>query len=31
VIPGAGHLSQLEQPDLVNAAVREFCSTHTPR
>jgi pimeloyl-ACP methyl ester carboxylesterase len=31
VIPGAGHLSQLEQPDLVNAAVREFCSAHTPR
>ncbi|MGZ8634973.1 MAG: alpha/beta fold hydrolase, partial [Solirubrobacteraceae bacterium] len=31
VIPGAGHVSQLEQPDLVNAAVREFCSAHAPR
>jgi pimeloyl-ACP methyl ester carboxylesterase len=31
VIPGAGHVSQLDQPDLVNAAVREFCSAHAPR
>ncbi len=28
VIPGAGHVSNLEQPDLFNAAVREFCSLH---
>ena len=31
VIPGAGHVSNLEQPDLFNAAVREFCSPHSPR
>jgi pimeloyl-ACP methyl ester carboxylesterase len=28
VIPGAGHLSNLERPDLVNLTVREFCRTH---
>lgn len=27
VIPGAGHMSTLERPDLVNAAIREFCRT----
>jgi pimeloyl-ACP methyl ester carboxylesterase len=26
VIPGAGHVSNLEQPDLFNAAIRAFCS-----
>ena len=30
VIPGGGHLSNLEQPDLFNAAVREFCRAHPP-
>ena len=25
VIPGCGHVSNLEQPDRFNAAVREFC------
>jgi pimeloyl-ACP methyl ester carboxylesterase len=25
VLPGAGHLSNLEQPGLFNAAVRTFC------
>ncbi len=25
VIPGAGHVSNMEQPELFNAAVREFC------
>ncbi|KGN39209.1 alpha/beta hydrolase [Knoellia subterranea KCTC 19937] len=25
VIPGAGHMSPLEQPELVNAAIRDFC------
>jgi pimeloyl-ACP methyl ester carboxylesterase len=25
VIPGCGHVSNLERPDRVNAAVREFC------
>ncbi|CAN7378607.1 alpha/beta fold hydrolase [Knoellia sp. LjRoot47] len=29
VIEGAGHLSNLEQPDLVNAAIRDFCRRHT--
>lgn len=28
VIPGAGHVSNLEQPDLFNAAIREFCASH---
>jgi pimeloyl-ACP methyl ester carboxylesterase len=31
VIPGAGHVSNLEQPELFNHAVREFCRAHTPR
>jgi pimeloyl-ACP methyl ester carboxylesterase len=30
VIPGAGHVSNLEQPELFNAAVREFCRAHPP-
>ena len=28
VIPGAGHLSNLERPEEFNDAVREFCRTH---
>ena len=31
VIPGCGHVSNLERPDLFNAAVREFCRAHSPR
>ena len=31
VIPGAGHVSNLEQPELFNDAVREFCRAHAPR
>lgn len=31
VIDGAGHLSHLEQPEAVNAAIRDFCRAHTPR
>lgn len=31
VIPGAGHLSNLERPDHFNDAVREFCRAHAPR
>jgi pimeloyl-ACP methyl ester carboxylesterase len=31
VIPGAGHVSNLEQPDAFNDAVREFCRNHPPR
>ena len=31
VIPGAGHVSNLEEPELFNAAVREFCSPRSPR
>jgi pimeloyl-ACP methyl ester carboxylesterase len=30
IIPGAGHVSQLERPDQVNEAVREFCREHAP-
>lgn len=30
VIPGAGHVSNLEQPELFNDAVRQFCRTHSP-
>ncbi|MNL89717.1 3-oxoadipate enol-lactonase 2 [compost metagenome] len=30
VIPGAGHLANLEQPDAFNAAVREFMATFSP-
>ena len=31
VIPGAGHMSSLERPTLVNDAIREFCRAHPPR
>ena len=31
VIPGAGHVSNLEQPELFNHAVREFCRAHATR
>jgi pimeloyl-ACP methyl ester carboxylesterase len=31
VIPDAGHLSNLEQPEQFNEAVRTFCRTHLPR
>ena len=31
VIEGAGHLSNLERPERVNDAVREFCRAHPPR
>ena len=31
VIEGAGHLSNLEQPEQVNQAVREFCRLHSHR
>ena len=31
VIPGAGHVSNLEQPEPFNDAVREFCRAHPPR
>jgi len=31
VLPSAGHLSNLEQPELFNAAVRTFCRAHPPR
>jgi pimeloyl-ACP methyl ester carboxylesterase len=30
VIPGAGHVSNLEQPQLFNDAVRDFCRAHPP-
>ena len=30
VIPGAGHVSNLEHPALFNDAVREFCRGHPP-
>jgi pimeloyl-ACP methyl ester carboxylesterase len=30
LIPGAGHLSNLEQPQRFNQAVREFCRAHPP-
>jgi pimeloyl-ACP methyl ester carboxylesterase len=30
VIPGAGHVSQLERPEEVNKAVRTFCRAHPP-
>ena len=30
VIPGAGHVSNLERPEAFNDAVREFCGTHSP-
>jgi len=31
VLPGAGHVSNLEQPAQFNAAVRTFCRAHPPR
>ena len=31
VIPDAGHVSNLEQPELFNDTIREFCRAHTPR
>jgi pimeloyl-ACP methyl ester carboxylesterase len=31
VISGAGHVSNLEQPELFNDVVREFCRAHPPR
>jgi hypothetical protein len=31
VIPGAGHVSNLEQPEAFNDAVREFCRAHSRR
>jgi pimeloyl-ACP methyl ester carboxylesterase len=31
LIPGAGHVSNLEKPELFNKAVREFCREHSPR
>ncbi len=31
VIRGAGHVSSLERPEEFNAAVREFCRTHSPQ
>jgi pimeloyl-ACP methyl ester carboxylesterase len=30
VIPCCGHVSNLEQPEHVNEAVREFCRAHSP-
>jgi pimeloyl-ACP methyl ester carboxylesterase len=30
VIPGAGHVSNLERPDRFNTAVRDFCRAHSP-
>ena len=30
VIPGAGHVSNLEQPERFSDAVREFCRAHSP-
>ena len=29
VIPGAGHVPNLERPEQFNAAVREFCRAHS--
>jgi pimeloyl-ACP methyl ester carboxylesterase len=29
VIPNAGHVSNLEQPDRVNEAIRDFCRAHS--
>jgi pimeloyl-ACP methyl ester carboxylesterase len=30
VIPGAGHVSNLERPGQLNEAVRVFCRAHAP-
>jgi pimeloyl-ACP methyl ester carboxylesterase len=31
VMPGSGHVSNLEKPEQFNEAVREFCRAHSPR
>ena len=31
VIPGAGHVCNLEEPEQFNQAIREFCRAYTPR
>jgi pimeloyl-ACP methyl ester carboxylesterase len=31
VIPRSGHVSNLEQPEQFNEAVRQFCRAHSPR
>ncbi len=31
VIPGSGHVANLERPEQVNEAVRKFCRAHPPR
>lgn len=31
VLPDAGHVSNLEQPELFNRALRRFCRAHSPR
>ncbi len=31
VIPGCGHVSNLEAPEQLNKAVRDFCRSHPPR
>ena len=31
VVEGAGHMSNLERPEQVNTALREFCHAHPPR
>ncbi len=31
LVEGAGHLSNIERPERVNDAVREFCRSHTRR
>jgi pimeloyl-ACP methyl ester carboxylesterase len=30
VIPGAGHLSNLEKPEIINEAIRKFCRPRSP-
>ncbi len=30
VLPGAGHMSNLEQPEQFDEAVRDFCRAHSP-
>lgn len=31
VMPGCGHVSNLEAPERLNKAVRDFCRSHPPR
>ena len=31
VIPGCGHISNLERPEQLNQTVRQFCRAHPPR